>query len=377
MTDSTPVAPAPAPSAQPAVIPATPKRSSRRRRGLALVALVLACVTIMASTVALWTHQVALNTARFTALVTTVVEDPTVIGPISSRVSEQVVDALDIEARVAERLPGPAAALAPAITNAVQEAIDKRLQVALADPRVQKGLLSAVSLTHERVVLLLRDKGDATSVVDGYVYLNVFPIVETALKELQSMGLIPASVTIPDLSSPDAPQALADRLQAALGITLPEGFGTIKLMPADRLVAARNVVRLFDIVVIVLLILSVVLVLLALWLSTSRRKMFLALAIGTIIAFAFARLVMDGIRDFLIGGIQDGDLAAAIRAVVDATLNDLRSITFLVVLATVILAIIAYAAGRPTWLVDLLGRGSDEGDGDSSSVTGAGPATAA
>ena len=350
MTDSTPAAPAaPAPSA-PAVAEAAPKRSSRRRRGLSLVALVLACLTIMLSTLAVWTHQVALNTDRFTTLVANVVGDPALIPPISSRVSTQVVVALDVQTRVADALPGPSKVLAPAITNAVREAIDKRLQVALANPKVQQGLLAAISFTHERVVRLLRDQGVATDVVDGYVYLNVFPVVGIALTELQTMGIIPATVTLPDLSSPDAPQVLADRLEAALGITLPDDFGSIKLMPADRLVTARAVVKWFDIVVVVLVVLSILLALLALWLATDRRKMFLALAIGTVIAFLFARVAMNGARDFLISGVQDGDLAGAMRAVLDATLADLRSLTFIVVLATIILAVIAYAAGRPAWL---------------------------
>ena len=367
MTDTTPVAPAaPVPSA-PTTAPAR-KRSSRRRRGVALVALVLACLTIMLSTVAVWTHQVALNTDRFTAVVADVAGDPALIPPISDRVSTQVVEALDIQARIADTLPGPSKVLAPAITNAVREAIDKRLQVALANPQVQQALLKAISFTHERVVRLLRDQGTATDVIDGYVYLNVFPIVGTALTELQSMGLIPAGVTLPDLTSPDAPDALASRLEAALGITLPPDFGTIKLMPADRLVTARTVVKAFDIIVVVLIVVSILLVLLALWFATDRRGMFLALAIGTVIAFLFARLAMNGARDFLISGIQDGDLRGAVRAVADATLADLRSLTSLVVIAAIILAIVAYVSGRPAWLVRLTSRASGAASGAASSA---------
>ena len=140
MSDSTQVSPT----------PASVRKASRRRRGLALVALVLACLTILMSTLAVWTHQVALNPDRSTALVANVVDDPELIAPISARVSTQVVDALDIEARVAETLPGASAVLAPVITNAVREAIDRRLQVALANPQIQQALLTTLSFTHER-----------------------------------------------------------------------------------------------------------------------------------------------------------------------------------------------------------------------------------
>jgi hypothetical protein len=344
----------------PASSPATPEPISvgpatgpnRRRRVLSIVVLLLACLSILTSTLAVWTHQVALNTNRFTSLVEGVVTDPALIAPISARVSAEVVEALDVQTRIADTLPGPSKVLAPVLANAVEQAIDKRLQVALANPRIQQGLITALSLTHEHVVALLRDKGDATSVVDGYVVLNVFPIVGTALTELQSMGIIPASVQLPDLSSGEAPDILSGRVATALGITLKPGFGTIQLMPADRLVAARNVVRIFDIVVIVLLILTAILIALALWLATSKRNMVIALGIGTIVAFLIARVALNSVRDAVIGGIADDDLAGAMRTVVDAVLADLRSLTILIVIATAIVAIAAYLWGRPQWLVE-------------------------
>ena len=139
-----------------------------------------------------WARQTLLNTDRFTALAAEVVDEPVIIAPISDRVSTQVVESLDIEARVAEALPGPSTVLAPAIANAVRDAIDSRLQQALANPQFQQALPAIVSTTHGRVVALLRDESTNLTVIDGYVYLNVFPIVGTALAELQAMGLIPA-----------------------------------------------------------------------------------------------------------------------------------------------------------------------------------------
>ena len=81
-------------------------RRSRRRRVLAGIALVLACLSILLTTMAVWTHQVALNTNRFTALVGTVVTDPAVTDPISARISIQVVDALGVQARLEDAPPG-------------------------------------------------------------------------------------------------------------------------------------------------------------------------------------------------------------------------------------------------------------------------------
>ena len=61
--------------------PATPvevanPRADGRRRVLSGVALVLACLTILLATVAVWVHQVAFNTDRFTGLVANVIDEP-------------------------------------------------------------------------------------------------------------------------------------------------------------------------------------------------------------------------------------------------------------------------------------------------------------
>ena len=191
----------------------TNPRSARRRRVLSGVALVLTCLTILFATVAVWVHQVAFNTERFTALTANVLAQPELIDPISARVSNQVVVALDVESRLATRLPDIAKPLAPVLTAAVRDAIDRRLQTALANPDVQQALVKTVSFAHARIMNLLRDKSEAVTVVDGYVVVEVFPIIGAALEELQRMGIIPADVTLPDLAAAGGPRAAASAAQ--------------------------------------------------------------------------------------------------------------------------------------------------------------------
>ena len=331
--------------------------STRRGRGILTgIALVLACISILVTTVAIWTHQVALNTDRFTQLITEVSKDPAVTDPIADRISAQVVEAIDVQGRLEARLPDIMKPLAGTMTLAIQNGIDQRLRIALQNPRVNAALLTSIGWTHERLVRLLRGESVALVVVDGYVMLNLFPVVGAALEELQANGIIPADVQLPDLSSPEAPDVLAQRLNAAFGITLPPTFGMIKLMPADRLLAAQSAVRIFDLLVIFLIILSVALVALTLWLAAKRRRMVIFLAIGTVIAFLVARLLIGSIEDAVVSGIADGDIAGAIRAMVDATLEDLRSLTVIIIIAAAIIGVAAYLWGRPKWVTDLTSR---------------------
>ena len=328
--------------------------STRRGRGiLTAIALVLACISILVTTVGIWTHQVALNTNRFTQLIAEASKEPAVTDPIADRISAQVVEALDVQGRLEARLPDLMKPLAGTMTLAIQNGIDQRLRVALQNPQVNAALLKAIGFTHERVVRVLRGESDVLVVVDGYVVLNVFPVVGAALTELQANGIIPADITLPDLSSPDAPDVLAQRLDTALGITLPPTFGTIQLMPADRLLAAQSAVRIFDLLVILLIIITIALVALTLWLARKRRRMVVFLAIGTIIAFLAARMLIGSIEDSIVSGIADGDVAGAIRALVDATLEDLRSLTVIILVAAAIIGVAAYLWGRPKWVTDL------------------------
>ena len=105
-----------------ATAPAAPRRS---RRILAGVALVLASLLILLTTVAVWTHQVVLNTDRFTNLAGKVLAEPAVIDPLSARISDQVVTALDVQARLETRLPDAIKPLAGTLTLAVGSAIEQ------------------------------------------------------------------------------------------------------------------------------------------------------------------------------------------------------------------------------------------------------------
>ncbi|HEX6868750.1 MAG TPA: hypothetical protein VF119_08080 [Candidatus Limnocylindrales bacterium] len=357
------------------LVKAPPRRS---RRVLAGIVAILACLSILITSVAIWTHQVAFKTDRFTALVSTVIAEPAVIDPLADRISVQVVDALDVQTRIANRLPDVAKSLAPMLTIQIQEAIDRRLQTALTNPKVQTGLTNTIAFAHERIMRLLRGESDAVTVVDGYVTIEVWPVVGAALEELQSSGLIPPEVTLPDLSTAEPPGILSGRLATALGVTLPPDFGTIRLMPADRLVAAQTYVRIFDAIVVILVVLSLVLVALALWLSTNRRRMLVYLAIGTIIAFLLARLATGGIENIPIGGIADQDLAGAVKTVVDAAIADLRSLTAIILVATIIVAVAAYLWGRPKWVTQVASSaGSAAGRAGSAAGAAAGSAAGA
>jgi hypothetical protein len=323
------------------------RRVTRRRSVLAGLSLVLACFTILVATIAVWAHQVAFNTDRFTALASNALEQPEVIDPLAARISAQVVEALDVQSRLTNVLPDRVTAIAGPVTLALQDGLTRRLETLLAEPRMQQALTRTLEFAHTRVMNLLRDQADAATVVNGVVVLEVYPALLVALQELQTAGIIAPDVEVPDPATAEPPGVIRGILETRLGVTFPEDFGTIPLMPAERLETAQTAVRVFDLVVVLLIALSVALVALAIWLSGKRLRMVVFLAIGTIVAFVLARLFTNAAADALTTGIAAQGLRGAIESILDATLADFRSWALLILIAAGIIGILAYLYGRP------------------------------
>ncbi len=55
----------------------------------------------------------------------------------------------------------------------------------------------------------------------------------------------------------------------------------------------------------------------------------------------------------MVAGIKSTDLSTGLRSMIDATIEDLRSLTSLILIATAIVAVVAYLWGRPKWAVDV------------------------
>ena len=324
-----------------------PTRVRGRRSVLAGISLVLACLAILVATVALWSHQVAFNTERFTALAGNALDDPEVIDPLSARISAQVVDALDVQTRLANVLPDRVTAIAGPVTLALQDGLTRRLETLLAQPRMQQALTRTLAFAHERVMNLLRDQAQAVTDLNGQVVIEVYPALLVALQELQTAGIIGADVQLPDPATAEPPGVIRGVLENRLGVTLPADFGTIPIMSVEQLQTAQTVVKAFDIVVIVLIVLAVALSVLAIWLAARRPRMVVFLAIGTIIAFLLARLFTNAATDALTTAIAAEGLRGAVRSILDATLADFRGWALLILIALGIVAIAAWFWSRP------------------------------
>ena len=331
--------------------PAERRASSRRRRILVGFLFFLSCLFVVATSVVVWTHQVALNTDRYVSVVGAVSSDPAVIDTLSKRVATQVVTALDVQGKVEKVLPGGAEILAAPLTDRIRQTVAEKLAVGLATDQFQSAWLEANRLLHTTILKILRGNPDSVSIQNGMVTLDLYALVGNALATLQTSGIIPASVTLPDLNNVQVPEEARQKVEQALGITLPADFGQIPIVKASGLETARQAVQLFDIITILFIVLTLILIALTIWLARRRLRMVVYLSIGIIISLVIARFAIGGIEDAIVSSISGEGLATTVRAVLDNVFGNYFALGRILVVIGIIAAVVAYLAGRPAWFV--------------------------
>lgn len=328
------------------------KRPSRLRGFLIGLLFILACLSVVVSTIAVWAHRTLLVTDRYVAVAERVFEDPVVIAAVSDRLAGQVVDAVGVEERVSAILPGDQNFIAAALATAFEERLANRLEIFLATERAQAIFVAANRALHERIVALLRSDSDFLSVQGEAVGIDLLGLALEGLRTLQEDGVIPAEVAIPDTTDPATRDAVVDRIGQALGRDLPDDFAFIPIFSAERLAAAQGVVRAFDIVVIGLLIVMVVLIVSTIVLARNRLRMVTALTLGVIVSLILARLILKAIIPNLIDALATSGGAPVVSDVIRDLTADLSRWVWILVLLGVLIGIGAVLLGRPDWATD-------------------------
>lgn len=222
---------------------------SPRVRGIASVVLiVVTCILMFISVLAVWMRALVLNTDSYVRAVGPLIEKPA----LRDEVARDVVDALyarvDVTELLRESLPKKAQVIAPTLAQGIHDTAIQLAAAALATSAVRKVWVQANRVAHDQVVHVLKGGGTVVKTDKGEVAVDLRPIVTQVRQALDRHGVtLFDSVPVSDIDrqlvlfrSDDLARAQqATKLLDALGtwlpvVTLLTGVGAIALSTHRR-----------------------------------------------------------------------------------------------------------------------------------------------
>ncbi|WIG58899.1 MAG: hypothetical protein OJF49_001646 [Ktedonobacterales bacterium] len=332
-----------------------PRTSSRVRSVLVGIGVVLTCITLLSSIMAIWVEQTLLNTDRWVQLVTPLSRDPQLANTLSVYVADQVVTALGVQQRAEQALPPRLEFLAGPLTQRVQDFTQTQVANLLQNQKLQNAWVQVNRTVHTQVVRLLRGETTNVTIVNGAVVVNLLPIIKEALTNLQARlpGLIPQAVAaLPQQLSGTIQQQRA-QLSQAIGQQLPPDFGQITLFQSDYVTTAQRAVAVLDALQIALPLLTLALLALTLWFSRRRRRTALELGIGIVVVFLAARLLIGFVQNQVVAAITNPAGRELVGDMLTSVVGGLEAIAVWLIVLGALLAVAMFLAGRPQWFVGL------------------------
>src|SRR5207302_4150823 len=126
----------------------------------------------------------------------------------------------------------------------------------------------------------------------------------------------------PTITPNTVPSQAVASLETALGVSLPETFGSVTLFQGDELTSVQNAVSTFNKTLILAIVLFILSVALALILSTNRRRTLLQLITALIVVVVLERRFAIAEANNVVSMVKPEN-QAAVQAIIGAFLSSL------------------------------------------------------
>jgi hypothetical protein len=332
-----------------------PTKRRRFRRIGAVILLILSVLLFAVSVPATWARRTLTDTDRYVATVGPLADDPAVQSYLARTVTTSLFDALDVETRLdtalSERAPR-LVFLAGPVAGAVQGFIEDRMLSLFQSEAFSSYWVRANRFVHGQLIAALEGEGGTLVVSDGRVILDLLPLVNRGITAVADVigQLLGRTIELPELTGREVPVEAVARIEAALGIDLPERFGTIVVYDSDELAAVQDAVNLAS-RSITLLVAALILVLIAaLWASTSRRRTLIQLMTAFVVVLVVERRFAITAANDIVDSAR-AENADAARAVVDQVLGSLLSFTAWLLAIAIVVLIVSLVTGPYPWAV--------------------------
>jgi hypothetical protein len=274
--------------------PADPARSRRRRSRWATALVVVGSLLLPVAGLSFWARNMLLDTDRYLDTVEPLSTDPAVQAALADRLSEVVVDVLDVQTRAAEALPAQASFLAAPIAAGMERVVNELAADLLATDQFQRLWVEVNRVAHDQIVAIL--EGKSTSRIerdDGQVVVVLGPMAERLLERVNQV--VPV-----DLSNIDA-----DRLNVRF-----------VLVDSDDLADIQTAVEWFNRLTWVLVALALASFIAAVFVAPDRRRGLQRVGIGIAVSMSVTLLLYAVARDRYLANLPDDvehpDAAAAV-----------------------------------------------------------------
>ncbi len=316
-----------------------------------------------------WARAVALDTDRFVATVGPVIDDPAVQQALSIRLTDRVMEGLQVEDRVSTALAGsdqgelpvsPALLAAP-ITDGIRNVLLKRTEQAISSDAFRNLWNTALTRAHSQAIALLRGESTNATIEGDAVYINLLPFINDALASLEDQlsEIFNRSIDIPTITEAQRRSRRSACSSSSSASICRTTSARSRSSSPTRLPAAQAAIATMDKVVYALVALTIILAIVAFVLSTRRLRTALWLGFGVAIGLIVVRRLALRLDDAIVARVTGETNQAAVGAVTNDVFQDLRNFTTLMLVAAILIGVGAYLAGRPPWLTRTLERASD------------------
>ena len=356
--------------------PSAPPRR-RSRTVFSLIFGILGVLGVLASVLAIWTHQVLFDSSKVSNAVEQTLLEPEVTDALAAYLTDQVLTAVDIEDLVENELPDNLTALSPVLVGGVRTIVDEAFTRVLSTEATRDFIVAASERAHAAVMRVLEGGSlrDGVTVEDGGVSLNLIPIVARGFESLQDAGLL-SRIDLPDIDTSADPADQISQIEDAIGRDLPDDFGQVVVYESEQIAKAQEAVAraqqalvLFRQTVVVILVLTVGSLIASVLLANRRRRALVTVSLGVVAAMALGRAAVNlVVREVPTLALKPGS-RAALRSMVESLAGGLVTAVTLALIAGIAVALISFLTGPSSTAVGLRGRVSSTGDSVSSVAT--------
>lgn len=317
---------------------------------------VIAVVAVLAGVLGTWARASIYDSDAVAQAVDNALQDPEVIDALAVRLTDQLLTAVEVDRRLADRLPDDQAMLAPLLTGGIRGLVHDGMVAALGRDGTRRVVVAAARESHAQLVRIL-DTGQIGTVfrtADGTVAVNLLPVMGRGFELIQRTGLL-TDVTLPELVRGGDPAEQIASLEAALDRPLPDDFGQLvvyegeEVARAEALVArAQQALTTFKRSLLVVYVVAVGAAAGSVLLARRRARALGFLSLGVVSAMVLGRAVIRAVLDAAPGVALNPGARAAIARVVNTLADGLITavtVTLVLALGAAALALLADRQG--------------------------------